>query len=59
MMSPDASRVLPLRKQVDWTIGERPDVARFLAMPHFSAFIVVRRNYHRSDLRHNPPAGCR
>ncbi|RUU24283.1 serine hydrolase domain-containing protein, partial [Mesorhizobium sp. M6A.T.Ce.TU.016.01.1.1] len=28
-------------KQIDWTIGERPDVARFLAMPHFSAFVVV------------------
>ncbi|ESW80655.1 hypothetical protein X770_30815 [Mesorhizobium sp. LSJC269B00] len=37
-----APRVLPLRKQIDWTIGERPEVARFLAMPHFSAFIVVR-----------------
>ncbi|BCH34954.1 6-aminohexanoate-dimer hydrolase [Mesorhizobium sp. L-8-10] len=37
-----APRVLPLRKEVDWTIGERPEVARFLAMPHFSAFIVVR-----------------
>ncbi|MER8570362.1 serine hydrolase [Mesorhizobium sp. M0924] len=37
-----APRVLPLRKDVDWTIGERPGVARFLAMPHFSAFIVIR-----------------
>ncbi|MER8402001.1 serine hydrolase, partial [Mesorhizobium sp. M1348] len=37
-----APRVLPLRKEVDWTIGERPEVARYLAMPHFSAFIVVR-----------------
>ncbi|MER8725424.1 serine hydrolase [Mesorhizobium sp. M1027] len=37
-----APRVLPLRKEVDWTIGERPEVARFLAMPHFSAFVVVR-----------------
>ncbi|MDX0321823.1 serine hydrolase [Sinorhizobium meliloti] len=34
--------VLPLRKDIDWTIGERPDVARYLAMRHFSAFIVVR-----------------
>ncbi|MDF3218270.1 class C beta-lactamase-related serine hydrolase [Mesorhizobium sp. M7A.F.Ca.CA.001.09.2.1] len=41
-MSLRAPRVLPLRKQIDWTIGDRPDVARFLAMPHFSAFIVVR-----------------
>ncbi|CDX38056.1 Beta-lactamase class C and other penicillin binding proteins [Mesorhizobium plurifarium] len=37
-----APRVLPLRKEIDWTIGERAGVARFLAMPHFSAFIVVR-----------------
>ncbi|SJM30104.1 serine hydrolase domain-containing protein [Mesorhizobium delmotii] len=37
-----APRVLPLRKEVDWTIGERPEVARYLAMPHFSAFVVVR-----------------
>lgn len=37
-----APRVLPLRKQIDWTIGERPGVARFLAVPHFSAFVVVR-----------------
>jgi CubicO group peptidase (beta-lactamase class C family) len=36
-----SSRVLPLRKEIDWTIGERPDVARLLAMPHFSAFVVV------------------
>ena len=41
-MSLRAPRVLPLRKEIDWTIGERPDVARFLAMPHFSAFVVVR-----------------
>lgn len=39
-----APSVLPLVKQVDWTIGERPDVARFLAMPHFSAFVVVQGN---------------
>jgi len=37
-----SSRVLPLSKQIDWRIGERPDVARLLAMPHFSAFVVVR-----------------
>lgn len=37
-----APRVLPLRKEIDWTIGERPGVARFLAMPHFSAFVVAR-----------------
>ncbi|MFD2054785.1 serine hydrolase domain-containing protein [Mesorhizobium calcicola] len=37
-----APGVLPLQKQIDWTIGERPEIARFLAMPHFSAFIVVR-----------------
>ncbi|MBM2715744.1 serine hydrolase [Mesorhizobium caraganae] len=37
-----APRVSPLRKEVDWTIGERPGVARYLAMPHFSAFVVVR-----------------
>ncbi|RWJ58075.1 MAG: class C beta-lactamase-related serine hydrolase [Mesorhizobium sp.] len=42
VMSLRAPRVLPLRKQIDWTIGDRPDVARFLAMPHFSAFVVVR-----------------
>lgn len=41
-MSLRAPRVLPLRKEVDWTIGERPGVARFLAMPHFTAFVVVR-----------------
>lgn len=41
-MSLRAPRVLPLRKEIDWTIGERPGVARFLAMPHFSAFIMVR-----------------
>ncbi|MES0182848.1 beta-lactamase family protein [Mesorhizobium sp. M0025] len=41
-MSMRAPRVLPLRKEVDWTIGERPEVARYLAMPHFSAFVVVR-----------------
>ncbi|TIQ35947.1 MAG: serine hydrolase, partial [Mesorhizobium sp.] len=41
-MSLRAPRSLPLRKQIDWTIGDRPDVARFLAMPHFSAFVVVR-----------------
>ncbi|MER9306428.1 serine hydrolase [Mesorhizobium sp. M0496] len=41
-MSLRAPRVLPLRKDIDWTIGERPGVARFLTMPHFSAFIVVR-----------------
>ncbi|MER9794595.1 hypothetical protein [Mesorhizobium sp. M0213] len=32
-------------KQVDWTIGERPEVARFLAMPHFSAFVVAKGNH--------------
>ncbi|CDX14568.1 Beta-lactamase class C and other penicillin binding proteins [Mesorhizobium sp. ORS 3324] len=41
-MSLRASRVLPVTKDVDWTIGERPEVARFLAMPHFSAFVVAR-----------------
>ncbi|WP_189521982.1 MULTISPECIES: serine hydrolase [unclassified Mesorhizobium] len=41
-MSLRAPRVLPFRKQIEWTIGDRPDVARFLAMPHFSAFVVVR-----------------
>ncbi|MEI8702988.1 serine hydrolase domain-containing protein [Mesorhizobium sp. ISC15] len=41
-MSLRAPAVLPLRKEVDWTIGERPEVARYLAMPHFSAFVVVR-----------------
>ncbi|WP_185928377.1 serine hydrolase [Mesorhizobium sp. M6A.T.Ce.TU.016.01.1.1] len=40
-----APSVMPLVKQVDWTIGERPDVARFLAMPHFSAFVVVQGNH--------------
>ncbi|RWO60799.1 MAG: class A beta-lactamase-related serine hydrolase [Mesorhizobium sp.] len=42
MMSLRAPRVLPLRKEIDWTIGERPEVGRYLAMPHFSAFVVVR-----------------
>ncbi|MET3524109.1 serine hydrolase domain-containing protein [Mesorhizobium abyssinicae] len=37
-----APRVLPLRKQINWKIGDRPNVARFLAVPHFSAFVVVR-----------------
>lgn len=41
-MSLRAPRILPLRKEIDWTIGERPDVARFLAVPHFSAFAMVR-----------------
>ncbi|RUV66997.1 class C beta-lactamase-related serine hydrolase [Mesorhizobium sp. M5C.F.Cr.IN.023.01.1.1] len=41
-MSLRAPRVLPLRKQIDWTIGDRPEVGRYLAMPHFSAFVVVR-----------------
>lgn len=35
-------RVLPFRKDIDWTIGERRDVARFLSMPHFSGFVVAR-----------------
>ncbi|MER8734277.1 beta-lactamase family protein [Mesorhizobium sp. M1227] len=35
-------RVLPFRKDIDWTIGERPDVARFLSVPHFSGFVVAR-----------------
>ena len=37
-----APGVLPLRKEIDWTIGDRADVARFLKMSHFSAFAVVR-----------------
>lgn len=37
-----SSRVLPLRKDIDWTIGERPDVARFFSVPHFSGLVVVR-----------------
>ncbi|KUM23898.1 hypothetical protein AU467_32590 [Mesorhizobium loti] len=41
-MSLRAPRILPLRKEIDWTVGERPEVARYLAMPHFSAFIAVR-----------------
>ncbi|RWD18991.1 MAG: serine hydrolase, partial [Mesorhizobium sp.] len=41
-MSLRAPGVLQLRKQIDWTIGERPAVARFLTMPHLSAFLVVR-----------------
>ncbi|RWE19139.1 MAG: class C beta-lactamase-related serine hydrolase [Mesorhizobium sp.] len=41
-MSLRARRVLPLMKEIDWTIGQRPEVARYLAMSHFSAFIVVR-----------------
>lgn len=42
VMTLRAPRVLPLIKEVDWTIGERPKIARFLAMPHFSAFVVLR-----------------
>ncbi|RWE26376.1 MAG: class C beta-lactamase-related serine hydrolase [Mesorhizobium sp.] len=41
-MSLRAHRVFPLNRDIDWTIGERPEVTRFLAMPHFSAFVVVR-----------------
>ncbi|MER8989663.1 serine hydrolase [Mesorhizobium sp. M0843] len=41
-MSLRAPCVLRLNKDIDWTIGERPEVARYLAMPHFSAFVVVR-----------------
>lgn len=41
-MSLRAPRVLRLRKDIDWTIGARPEVARYLATPHFSAFVVVR-----------------
>ncbi|UVK49940.1 beta-lactamase family protein (plasmid) [Mesorhizobium sp. AR02] len=41
-MSLRAPGVLQLRKDVDWTIGERPEVARYLAVPHFSAFVVAR-----------------
>jgi CubicO group peptidase (beta-lactamase class C family) len=41
-MSLRAPRVLPLWKDVDWTIGDFPDVARFLKMPQFSAFVVAR-----------------
>lgn len=37
-----SSRVLLFRKDIDWTIGERPDVARFLSVPHFSGFVVAR-----------------
>ncbi|APG14932.1 hypothetical protein BKD09_42085 [Bradyrhizobium japonicum] len=33
-MSLRAPGVLPLNKEVDWTIGERPEVARYLAMVH-------------------------
>ncbi|MER9250031.1 serine hydrolase [Mesorhizobium sp. M0590] len=41
-MSLRAPRILPLRKGIDWTVGDRPEVARYLAMSHFSAFVVVR-----------------
>ncbi|MDX0481913.1 serine hydrolase [Sinorhizobium medicae] len=41
-MSLRAPRFLPLRKEIDWTIGERPGVTRYLTVPHFSAFVVVR-----------------
>ncbi|RWC27072.1 MAG: class A beta-lactamase-related serine hydrolase [Mesorhizobium sp.] len=37
-----SQRVLPFRKDIDCTIGERPDVARFLSVPHFSGFVVAR-----------------
>ncbi|MER9058485.1 serine hydrolase, partial [Mesorhizobium sp. M0910] len=35
-------RVLPFRKDIDWTIADRPDVARFRSLPHFSGFVVAR-----------------
>ncbi|WP_287209236.1 serine hydrolase [Mesorhizobium sp.] len=41
-MSLRAPGVLPLRREIDWTIGDRPEVARFLAVRHFSAFAMVR-----------------
>ncbi|WP_095090455.1 serine hydrolase domain-containing protein [Mesorhizobium sophorae] len=37
-----SSRVLPFRKDIDWNIGQRPDVAWFLSVPHFSGFVVAR-----------------
>ncbi|TIQ61652.1 MAG: serine hydrolase [Mesorhizobium sp.] len=40
-----APSVFPLLKQLDWAIGARPEVARFLAMQHFSAFVVVKGNH--------------
>ncbi|MEI9425787.1 serine hydrolase [Mesorhizobium sp. Cs1299R1N1] len=39
-----SSRVLSFRKDIDWTIRERPDVVRFLSVPHFSAFVVARED---------------
>lgn len=37
-----SARLLPFKKDIDFTIGERPDVARFLSVPHFSGFVVAR-----------------
>lgn len=37
-----SARLLPLKKDIDFTIGERPDVARFLSVPHFSGLVVAR-----------------
>ncbi|RWK90843.1 MULTISPECIES: hypothetical protein [unclassified Mesorhizobium] len=39
-MSLCAPRVLLLRKQIDWTIGERPEVA---PLPRHAAFLGLRR----------------
>ncbi|WP_288142286.1 serine hydrolase domain-containing protein [Mesorhizobium sp.] len=37
-----SSRVLPFRKDIDWTIGDRADVARFRSAAHFSGLVVAR-----------------
>lgn len=37
-----APRVLPLRKEIDWTIREHPGVERILETPQFLAFCVAR-----------------
>ncbi|MER9657858.1 beta-lactamase family protein [Mesorhizobium sp. M0152] len=37
-----SARFLPFKKDIDFTIGERPDVTRFLSVPHFSGFVVAR-----------------
>ncbi|WP_159613976.1 serine hydrolase [Glutamicibacter sp. JC586] len=37
-----AEGISPLSKEINWKIGDRSDVSRFLAVSHFSAFAVVR-----------------
>ena len=40
-----APSVLPLPRQIDWKIGDRPDIARFLRAREMSAFVAVREGH--------------